>query len=235
MSNLEEALGAIRADRILDVATGRGDFILLLQEQLGGFGQAVGVDVKSFDLWQDPKFDPQCIQFKVMDGAKLDFDDASFDLVSISNSLHHLERPEVVLAEMQRVLRPGGVFLFHEMYTDRQSETQLTHTLLHQWWGKIDTADGVFHRSPYTRDELLSLLQAAEIDPLDCYDESDLSENPLDPQLFTELEEIIQRYLSRTQDPSLITEGQKLLKRVKSIGFHSAPQLFAIGRKGVTK
>ncbi len=235
MSILEEALHSIYADKILDVATGKGDFILLLQEQLGGFGQAIGIDVKPLDIWQDAKFDPHHIQFQVMDGAKLNFDAASFDLVAISNSLHHLPQPEVVLAEMQRVLKPAGVFIFHEMYADRQSETQLTHTLLHQWWGKIDTASGVFHRSPYSRGELVSLLESTRIDQWSYFDESDVSDDPLDAELLAELDEIIERYLERTQDRALIAEGQQLAKRVKAIGFHSAPQLFAIGRKGVTQ
>lgn len=232
MLKLEEALAAIRADKILDVATGRGDFILLLQEQLGAFGQAIGIDLKPSDSWQDPQFNPSGINFQVMDGAKMDFDAASFDLVAISNSLHHLPQSESVLGEMLRVLKPSGMFIFHEMYTDCQSETQLTHTLLHQWWGKIDTASGVYHHSPYQRNELVSLLESTGSCRWDFYDESDVSEDPLDPQLIAELIEIIERYQGRTQNTELIAEGEGLKQRVKSIGFHSAPQLFSIGKKG---
>ena len=232
MATLEETLHKIHADKILDVATGKGDFILLLKDSLGDFGHAVGIDVKPLEIWQDTKFDPACIQFQVMDGAKLDFDDASFDLVSISNSLHHLEQPQVVLMEMLRVLKPSGFFIFHEMYTDHQTETQLTHTLLHQWWGKIDTANGVFHRSPYQRNEMVKLLESTGIGRWDFYDESDLTDDPLDQSLIKELEEIIKTYQSRTQNTDLIAEGQQLFQRVKAIGFHSAPQLFAIGIKG---
>lgn len=41
----------------------------------------------------------------------LPFTDASFDLVYSWGVIHHAERPEAVLAEVRRVLRPGGMFV----------------------------------------------------------------------------------------------------------------------------
>jgi SAM-dependent methyltransferase len=43
----------------------------------------------------------------------LPFRDASFDLVTANMVVEHLARPEVQFAEVARVLRPGGIFLFH--------------------------------------------------------------------------------------------------------------------------
>lgn len=48
------------------------------------------------------------------DAHALPFDDGSFDTVAASLVFCSLERPEAALAELARVLRPGGVFLFHE-------------------------------------------------------------------------------------------------------------------------
>jgi len=42
------------------------------------------------------------------DAAHLAFDDASFDLAGTLRTLHHVPRPELVLAELTRVTRPGG-------------------------------------------------------------------------------------------------------------------------------
>jgi ubiquinone/menaquinone biosynthesis C-methylase UbiE len=231
MSTLEETLHSLHADKILDVATGKGDFILLLKDNLGSFGNAIGVDMKKFDLWSDGKFDPTCVRFEVMDGARLEFEEGSFDLVSISNSVHHLMEPQKVFSEMFRVLKPGGFFVFCEMYSDRQEPTQLTHTLLHQWWGRIDSSLGIYHRSPYKRAELMEHLKATRIKSWEFFDEADLSGDPLDAGLISELETIIANYQAKTQDTVFISEGDELRKRVKTIGFHSAPQLFAIGRK----
>ena len=43
-----------------------------------------------------------------MDARKLDFPDASFDLVFSFHALEHIPDPDLCLAEMNRVLRPGG-------------------------------------------------------------------------------------------------------------------------------
>ncbi len=48
------------------------------------------------------------LRFHIGDSAKLPFDDASFDLVTSSFSLHHWEEPARGLAEVYRVLKPGG-------------------------------------------------------------------------------------------------------------------------------
>ena len=45
---------------------------------------------------------------KLADAATLPFDDASIDLVVLVRVLHHLPDPERELAELARVLRPGG-------------------------------------------------------------------------------------------------------------------------------
>lgn len=54
--------------------------------------------------------------WQVLDGDAyaLPFEDASFDTVSASLVFCSLDRPEAALAELARVLRPGGSFLFHE-------------------------------------------------------------------------------------------------------------------------
>ncbi len=52
-------------------------------------------------------------EFRLMDAHKLEFSNNSFDVVYGSGILHHLDLP-VALAEVDRVLRPGGLVAFHE-------------------------------------------------------------------------------------------------------------------------
>ena len=47
----------------------------------------------------------------VGDASRLPFRDAAFDLVFADNVLEHLDKPELVFAEVARVLKPGGRFL----------------------------------------------------------------------------------------------------------------------------
>lgn len=48
------------------------------------------------------------------DVQRLPFEDATFDTVTASFTFCSVARPELGLAELHRVLRPGGRFLFHE-------------------------------------------------------------------------------------------------------------------------
>ena len=54
---------------------------------------------------------PPNVTFVEGDIEKLDFARASFDLAGTLRTLHHVPRPELVVAELTRVTRPGGTLL----------------------------------------------------------------------------------------------------------------------------
>jgi len=54
---------------------------------------------------------PQNVTFIEGDITKLDFERASFDLTGTLRTLHHVSRPELVIAQLTRVTRPGGTML----------------------------------------------------------------------------------------------------------------------------
>ena len=171
------------------------------------------------------------VHFQTMDAHHLDFDDSSFDLVCISNSLHHLD-PMPVLREMKRVLRPGGLLLVSEMYRDGQTETQMTHVHLHHWWAAVDMVNGVMHRETYQRQELIEMVDSLGLGKEAVYDLSNLDENPKDPAIIIELEPVFERYIQRAEGhPDLQARGEELKVRVKEVGFHSATTLVVMGRK----
>lgn len=123
-----------------------------------------------------------------MDALKMDFADASFDTVCIANSLHHMEDAPAVLSEMLRVLKPGGRMVVNEMYCDGQTDTQLTHVLLHRWWAAVDSALGITHRETYTRQALVDLLSGLGLADFSVEDANDLSGDPREPALLLQLE-----------------------------------------------
>ena len=51
------------------------------------------------------------VSFAVKDASALTYPDASFDVVLIANALHIMPEAEKALAEIRRVLRPGGLLL----------------------------------------------------------------------------------------------------------------------------
>jgi len=73
--------------------------------------RVVGVDLVPELLEQGRKRAPANVQLVEADATALPFPTASFDLVTTARTLHHVARPEVVVAEADRVLRPGGTML----------------------------------------------------------------------------------------------------------------------------
>lgn len=234
MPTAKEILGHLPGDRVLDVATGGGNFIRFLQDGLQAYTEIIGVDNndRAAAAFAEAFRASPNVQFKAMDARHLDFDDSSFDLVCISNSLHHLE-PLPVLVEMKRVLRPGGYLLVSEMFRDGQTAAQMTHVLLHHWWAAVDTVNGIDHRETYTRQELVDLFAGLGLEAVVNCDLFDLEEDPRDPAILTELEPVFERYIQRAAGhPDFQARGAELRQRLMEIGFHSATTLVMLGRKG---
>jgi SAM-dependent methyltransferase len=100
---------------VLDLACGRGRAIPLLEQALGA-RSIVGVDVDASDLELARKnVKARCPVRLVHCGAsKLELEDASIDVAFCHQSFHHFIDQEATLAELRRVIRPGGVLLMSE-------------------------------------------------------------------------------------------------------------------------
>jgi ubiquinone/menaquinone biosynthesis C-methylase UbiE len=105
---LERLLTLTGEERALDVGTGAGAFALALAPLVR---EVVGVDVVPELLEQARRRAPENVELVEADGRSLPFEDGSFDVVCTARTLHHTTRPELVVAEMTRVLRPGGTML----------------------------------------------------------------------------------------------------------------------------
>lgn len=112
-----EASGVRPGARVLDVAGGTADLARLFAGRVGPTGSVVLTDINGAMLAAGrdrmlnegrPLPAVQC------NGEALPFAAASFDCVSIAFGLRNVTRKEVALAEMRRVLRPGGVALVLE-------------------------------------------------------------------------------------------------------------------------
>jgi SAM-dependent methyltransferase len=92
-------------ERALDVGCGAGALALALAPQVA---QVVGVDRVPELLELARQRAPANATFVEGDATDLEFDDGAFDLSGTLRTLHHVPRPELVLAELARVTRPGG-------------------------------------------------------------------------------------------------------------------------------
>lgn len=116
---LVRAVHDTRPQAVLDLATGSGDVAFALAD-----GLPPGVSLTGMDFCQ-PMLDEAVkkrarhprwtgITFQQGDGMALPLPDATFDVVTVSFGLRNMaDRPQA-LAEMRRVLRPGGMLFILE-------------------------------------------------------------------------------------------------------------------------
>ncbi|HVG44779.1 MAG TPA: class I SAM-dependent methyltransferase, partial [Longimicrobium sp.] len=99
---------------VLDLACGTANLLPRLEEWGARVRRYTGADVSREMLRAArPKVDASSIPatLEAADAAALPFPDASFDTVVSASALHDLPAPERALAEVRRVLRPGGRLL----------------------------------------------------------------------------------------------------------------------------
>jgi SAM-dependent methyltransferase len=68
-------------------------------------------------------------RFLPFDGRRLDLADGSVDRINCLHAFHHVPNQEEVLAEMARVLRPGGIAAFHEPGPNHSRSAQSQHEM----------------------------------------------------------------------------------------------------------
>jgi SAM-dependent methyltransferase len=74
-------------------------------------GEVVGVDTRQDYLEAGRSIAPENVRFVDGDATALPFGYATFDIAGCLRVLHHVRRPELVVAELARVTRPGGRIL----------------------------------------------------------------------------------------------------------------------------
>ena len=169
---LAEALPEPALPRIVDLGSGDGQTLVALRERFGPSVELVGVERKEVTLLEEDA------QLVVADLNKpLPFDDASFGAAVCHNTLEALPSADAFLAEVWRILAPGGHLLLSHTDLDtmvfHSSDLDLTRRFVHAYadtqeeW--MDAADGtigrklpaIARRSPF---ELVSTQAWVEVD-----------------------------------------------------------------------
>jgi ubiquinone/menaquinone biosynthesis C-methylase UbiE len=235
MKDLEKRIESISGKRVLDVACGRGEFIGFIKN-FNGVEEIVAIDTAagSAKVIAD-QYPNDTIEVLQMNAEEMDFSDNSFDVVCISNSLHHLPQPQKVLAEMLRVLRPGGTLVCNEMLNGQWEPARMSHVYLHHFWAVLDRERGMHHDPTLSRDAILQQLKSAGLQNMEVTDYTWPVEKAQDPGLINNLLGMFERGKERIQaSPSrefLVAEQQRISNHVRTYGYAPAPSIFVTGTK----
>jgi ubiquinone/menaquinone biosynthesis C-methylase UbiE len=134
---IREHLGELRGKRVLDVGCGKGRFARVFHEQEPA-AELWGLDISEEML----RYVPEGIRTRAGSMTELPFEDGWFDAAYATESLEHAVEIEKAVAEICRVVKPGGRIAI----IDKNSEQ----------WGKLETPEW---EKWFTRKELEKLLR----------------------------------------------------------------------------
>jgi len=147
-----EQSGLRPGQRVLDVAGGTADLAIQFARRVGASGEVVLTDINPAMLarGRDRMLDSGILAPAVQcDAEQLPFPDAHFDCVSVAFGLRNMTRKERALAEMHRVLKPGGRLLVLEFSRVWQPLQPLYDAYSHKvlpLLGKLVANDGDSYR-----------------------------------------------------------------------------------------
>jgi len=238
MDKVKKLLENLSPSKVLDIGTGVGEFITLLKENLPSYEMITGIDIEERVIEMARKnFDDPSINLEVMNGESMDYEDESFDLVCLSNSIHHLPHIKKSFDEMKRVTSTDGYILINEMFKDNQSEEQQTHVVLHHWSAKISRMLGKVHNDTYNKAEIKEILLENDLKVIDeiefKYVEPNTQESreQLSVQVGTILDNVRDKIKDHEAYDEICSTAEELKKRVVDIGFQGATQYMLLCKK----
>jgi len=125
---LIKRLAAVKPGFVLDVATGTADLAIAEAQQIGT--KVVGLDISAGMLAVGQQKINKAnlmaqIELVVGDSEALAYPDATFDAVTVAFGVRNFENLELGLAEILRVLKPGGTLLVLEFGKPKSAIVQL--------------------------------------------------------------------------------------------------------------
>jgi ubiquinone/menaquinone biosynthesis C-methylase UbiE len=237
MEKLRQILDQYPHATILDVGTGNGPFVYLLASLNDTYDEIVGIDLSEGAIAAAKKnfAENPRIRFEKMDANSLQFPDATFDIVCLSNSLHHLKDIASTLREMERVVKPSGFLLINEMRSDDLNDQQMSHRMLHHFAAEIDRTLGFTHDETYSREHTLDILAAhcpklvAESWNMEVIDQEPITAEDIE-QLCTTVDRQIGRIKDDTQRVMFQSKGNQIKDNIHQHGFAGATQLLIVLR-----
>jgi len=168
LQKLDKKLG--RKGKLLDVGSGRGE-LLYVAQKMGWAAEGVETSTE-FTNYSISKYN---VAVRNCSLESAEFSSEKFDVVTLGAVIEHLYHPEVILKEINRILKPGGI-----LWIDAPNESSL-YNIVGNLYFKMQSRDWVTHLSPtfppyhvqgFTLNSMKTLLANTgyEIESIDTFD-----------------------------------------------------------------
>jgi 2-polyprenyl-3-methyl-5-hydroxy-6-metoxy-1,4-benzoquinol methylase len=226
---LESFLKTHDAGALLDIACGGGAFTKRLTDDLQSYTQVTGLDIKADSreafLEAVQGHDIAFVASSIHDYLKSG--ENTFDTISVSNALHHLEDVGQVLKDIRTILASGGTVIINEMHRDDLTPTQQTQHDQHRFLAELQRKSGEYHRETWSRDEILGFVSDAGLEIVHRFENLNR-----DAEITKEPGRIVQRAMAAIEKgyptgapDATSAELKRLVERSESIGSSAPPQL----------
>jgi SAM-dependent methyltransferase len=115
---LFDQIGIRQGARVVEIGCGPRGCLDLLSERVGANGKVIGVERSAEHVARARKFVTDNLMTNIevlcVDARETGLHEASFDLATARLVLVNVPQPEMIVKEMVRLVRPGGVVALHE-------------------------------------------------------------------------------------------------------------------------
>jgi len=236
MEKFKKFLNDTKKKTFLDIGTGAGNFVQFIAEMYEDYDSILGIDTYEKGIEAaNKRNENDRIKFEVMDAYNNKYKDNSFDVVCLSNSLHHFNDVQGIIKEMARLVKKDGYIIFNEMMSDNLDAMQISHKKLHHLSAKIDRLNGDVHNETYTKDEILNKIQ--ENTGLFIYDSWEVdvprrkenSEEEL-KYIFNILDRVMTR-VPETHQEEISKDAEGIKTYIQENGYDGCTSLLAVATK----
>lgn len=232
MRKLQAFFHRVKPKRILDVATGNGSFIHLVSRIYDDYDYILGVDTQEKGIKKaNETFEDTRIHFRNEDIFALE--EEPFDVIMVSNSLHHFADLDKLFEHLEQYLAPNGYIVINEMVNDQLSKAQKSHMKLHHWSAEIDRHMGKVHNETMASKEILQTLQKVSSKKIfDAWDMVYPVEHSTSEEDLKSINETIDRLVEKIEDEQfrkeMTSKADKVKKYIHKKGFQLATQMLVI-------